>query len=37
MAKNTAICSLANTIKKLYIKSDLYLIYQQDFYKDKEK
>ena len=34
MAKNTAISSVANTINKLHIQSDFYLIYQQDFYKD---
>ena len=34
MAKNTAIHSVANTIKKLHIQSYFHLIYQQDFYKD---
>ena len=37
MAKNKAISSVANTIKKLYIKKNMHLIYKQDLYKNKEK
>ena len=37
MAKNRAISSVANTIKKLYIHNKMHLIYKQDFYKDKQK
>ena len=37
IAKNTAISSVANTIKNLHFQSNLYLLYQQDFYKDKQK
>ena len=29
--------SVANTIKKLHIQSDLNLIYKQNFYDDKKK
>ena len=37
MAKNTAIYSVANTIKKLHIQKNMHLIYKQDFYKDENK
>ena len=37
MAKNKAISSVANTIKKLHIQKNMHLIYKQDFYKDKQK
>ena len=37
MKKNTAIYSVAKTVKKLHIQSDLHLIYKQEFYKDKQK
>ena len=30
MARNTAISSVANTIKKLHIQSDLHLIYKKN-------
>ena len=36
MAKNTAMSSVANSIKKLYIQIDLHLIYKQSFYRDKQ-
>ena len=37
MKKNKAISAVANTIKKLHIVKDMYLIYKKDFYKDKQK
>ena len=37
MAKNTAIYSVTNTINKLYIQSDLILIFKQNFYNYKQK
>ena len=37
MAKNTPISSAENTINKLHIQSNLHLMYQQGFYKDKQK
>ena len=37
MVKFKAISSVPNTIKKLKIKKNIYLIYKQDFYKDKQK
>ena len=37
MAKNTEISSVANTINKLHIYYDLYLIYKQKFYHDKQE
>ena len=37
MAKNKAISSVANTIKKLHIQKHMYLIYKQDLYKDKQR
>ena len=37
MAKNTAISSIANTIKKLHIQNNMHLIYKQDLYKDKQE
>ena len=36
MAKNTAISSVAKTINKLYIQSNLHFIYKQNFYYDKQ-
>ena len=36
MVKTTEISSVANTIKKMHIKSDLNLVYKQNFYHDKE-
>ena len=36
MAKNTAIYSVANTIKKWHIQKNIHFIYKQDFYKDKQ-
>ena len=36
MAKNTAISSVANTIKKLHIQNNMHLTYKQDLYKDKQ-
>ena len=35
MAKTTAISSVANTINKSHIQSDLYLIYRNKFYHGK--
>ena len=35
MAKNKAIFSVANTIKKLHTQKNMHLINKQDFYKDK--
>ena len=37
MAKNKAIYSVSNTIKTLHIQTNMYLIYKQDFYKDKQQ
>ena len=37
MAKNIEISSIANTIKQLHIQKNMHLLYQQDFYKDKQK
>ena len=37
MAKNKAISSVENTIKKLYIQKNMHLIYKQDYYEDKLK
>ena len=37
MAKNKAISSVANTIKKLHIQKNMHLIYKQDYYKDKQE
>ena len=37
MAKNKSIYSVAKTIKKLHIQKNMYLIYKQDLYKDKQK
>ena len=37
MAKNTAMFSVANTINKIHIQINLHLLYQQDFYKYKQK
>ena len=37
MAKNTAISSVANTIKKLHIQYNLHLTYKKNFYNDKQK
>ena len=37
MAKNKAISSVANTIKKLHIQKNMHLFYKQDVYKDKQK
>ena len=37
MAKNTVISSVANTVKKLHTQYDLYLIYKQYFYNNKQK
>ena len=34
MAKNKAIPSVANTIKKLHIQKNIHLIYKQDYYED---
>ena len=36
MAKNTAIFSVANTIK-MHIQKNIHFIYKQDFYKDYYK
>ena len=36
MARSTAISSVANTINKLHMQSDLHLIYKQKFYHDKQ-
>ena len=36
IAKNEAISSVANTVQKLHIQSDLHLIYKQNFYHDKQ-
>ena len=36
MAKNIAIPSVENTINKLHIHTDLYFIYKQHFYYDKQ-
>ena len=36
MAKNIEIASVSNTINKFQIQSNLHLICQQDFYKDKQ-
>ena len=36
MAKNTAIFSVANTIK-MHIQKNMHFIYKQDFYKDNQK
>ena len=33
--KNIAIYSVANTINKCHLQSDLHLIYKQNFYHDK--
>ena len=35
--KNIAISSVANTIKKFHIQSDLHFIYKKNFYNDKQK
>ena len=37
MAKNKAIYSVANTTITLHIQKNMYLIYKQDFYIDKQK
>ena len=37
MAKNKAIYSVANTIKKLQIQKIMHLIYKQELYKSKQK
>ena len=37
MAKNKAIYSVANTIKKLHIQKIMHLIYKQELYKNKQK
>ena len=37
MKKTTENFSVANTIKKLNIQSDLNLVYRKKFYHDKEK
>ena len=37
MAKNTAIYSVAKTIKKLHIHYYLHLIYKENFYHDKQR
>ena len=37
MAKNKAIYSVVNNIKKLHIQKNMHLIYKQDLYKDKLK
>ena len=37
MAKNKAIYSVANNIKKLHIQKNIHLIYKQDYYKDKRE
>ena len=36
MAKNKTIYSVANTIHKLHIQSNLHLIYRQNFCHDKQ-
>ena len=36
IAKNTAISSVANTINKLHIQSDMHLIHKQNLYHDKQ-
>ena len=36
MAKNTEISYVANTIKKLHIKSDLHLIHKESLYNDRQ-
>ena len=37
MAKNKAIYSVENTIKKLHIQSDLYLIYKKIYHDKQDK
>ena len=37
MVKNKAISSVENTIKELHIQKDMYIIYKQDLYNNKEK
>ena len=37
MEKNVAISSVVNTIKNIYIQTNLHFIYQQDLYRDKQK
>ena len=37
LKKNTAISSVENTIKNLYIQKNMHLLYQQDLYKNKQK
>ena len=37
MEKYIAISSVGDTIKKLHIQKHLYLIYQQDLYRDKKR
>ena len=36
MVKNTAISSVANTIKQFHIWKNMHMTYKQDFYKDKK-
>ena len=36
MAENTEVSSVSHTIKKLYIQSDLCLIFKQSFYHDEQ-
>ena len=37
MVKNKVISAVANTIKQLHIQKNMYMIYKQDFYKNKQK
>ena len=37
MAKNKAIYSVENTIKRIHIQKNMHLIYKQDYYEDKLK
>ena len=37
MSKNKAISSVANTIKKLHIQTNMHFIYKQGYYEDKLK
>ena len=36
MAKNTAVLSVANSIKKFHIQSNLNFIYKQNFHQHKQ-
>ena len=37
MVKNEAIPAVANTLKQLHIQNDMHMIYNKDFYKNKDK